>query len=1063
MSKSPTQRSQVKDLNDSESFGDKNSEVLGSQSFGSPDLGQTKKKKLKKGSQSSQEAEASKEDKTTEEVSELRDSQGSVLVKLRKEETSSQRDREPSIEESGASGVPKNGKEERTKKEYPEPQKDPKKLQKPGQDSQEPSQQLERRGRELEKRDRKSPTSSSQLRPETQSGTSDPPRRKGKGESQMVKEVSSSESESSSSPISRSVTPKEQGREESPPQAYEEPWGDQGPPSPEWNVYVSPERPGGEWWATPYTDFPSALYGKKSRHGTARKQRLCRGVEAKPSTEFARFITRVGITHPKVELTTFGKPSTPKYMGVFWIEKIHRDNDRPKCRYRMFYFDPSLTAAENLDRLRIEDSPYPQYNANRPDKYWPLEHLYCVAYGWEDRIKKKGGRPQEDEGEDRTGRRRPSSRSGNQSGSVRAVGPSSSREPRKEEPREREDRRGAEKRARSPIPKGKYSPRGDGSRSPDKSTRRSPRRRVTPHHQVRHHRDEEEEGETSRSRKRRYSSSSERDRDRNRHHSQESTNKRRRYNPEEGVVQPRTGGGRDEGTTQGLGRAPPREAPRDPTQATTSSSGLGIHLNTQQDVLSFVGGITQFIMEKVKPGSQPESAATVETREAGSSVTTTPASSIRSDISQRGSASKTISIMGRSPIYTEPRRREWEGPQIEEEDTEDGLLASSPSRMDVPSGLKNKFRRFLDFTQPFKEFQEMMITLGIRPTSRVAAAEAATQRILGTTIGGVPRQLAMSVDKESCGKIYISSFQSPALFKTRGPDDIIPEDIAKYLGIRVSLGKLETNEPCPVFDFKSIPSGDALRTAEQRHVTSFFPPVTTHPPRVAIPQDNALFEQETEINKTLDDTFRVISALTAGDSAMALVTATDLAAKLLAKREAIRSKRRLDAENRIAKGLSDTLSPLSGSQSRKLEQNLLATQLLVQSGGASGTSVRTAAEEAKASASESTGNAPAATQQTTKPQAARADPPPPAQESNTRPSGERREPETQHVHITVGGYYPPGWQAPQQMVDTQFFPSQEPPDWRAPQPQFKSYSKKQAKGSGFHPPGSFYGGGKRRQ
>jgi hypothetical protein len=362
-----------------------------------------------------------------------------------------------------------------------------------------------------------------------------------------------------------------------------------------------------------------------------------------------------------------------------------------------------------------------------------------------------------------------------------------------------------------------------------------------------------------------------------------------------------------------------------------------------------------------------------------------------------------------------------------EESTEEDLsipLVNTPKTQGNLSNNK-KYKKLLEFGQPFRDFQEMMQTVGIRPNARMSAAEASSKDILGITAGTIPRDLATLADKDACGKVYASSFQAPALFKTYPPQGVTPEIVARYLGIRINWGKTEAGETVPMFDWKYIPKGNPARLAEERHVTSFFPNIPTHAPREAIPDDTNLYDREVDINKTLDDTLRIISAITADDQAMALTQSTDLAAKLLAKREDIRSKRRLDAENRILKNPSD-YSPLSPPLDRRLQQQYLANQMatisssntkdLPQKGGENTTSNQT----------------------TNKSGGPKTDPPPPHQEINPSTGLEKSTLPSQQLLITVAGTQGKTTPLSENPAQLQFFPGGQPAfqtqDWRAPIP-----------------------------
>jgi hypothetical protein len=138
---------------------------------------------------------------------------------------------------------------------------------------------------------------------------------------------------------------------------------------------------GDERWTIPRKDLPLAIYGKKSKWNAERKQRFCRGLNWKPSKEFATFICNTALGHPKSELMIFGSENTPHNMGIFW--RNNETKGKPSYRYR--FYDPALPLDKNIGYGAVEDRNYPPVNAGKYKDYMSLEQIYLLSLEGKDK------------------------------------------------------------------------------------------------------------------------------------------------------------------------------------------------------------------------------------------------------------------------------------------------------------------------------------------------------------------------------------------------------------------------------------------------------------------------------------------------------------------------------------------------------------------------------------------------------------------------------------------------------------------------------------------------------
>jgi hypothetical protein len=182
-------------------------------------------------------------------------------------------------------------------------------------------------------------------------------------------------------------------------------------------------------------------------------------------------------------------------------------------------------------------------------------------------------------------------------------------------------------------------------------------------------------------------------------------------------------------------------------------------------------------------------------------------------------------------------------------------------------------------------------------------------------IAGLIRKTTAIGETDVCGKLHISSPYAVTPQQSDPPKDIVPEDALKMIGIRVAMGRSQSNEPLPLaFHNGAIPTTDACEIAFTRGITSFLPFAHTLPPRSNIPGD----EEKHYASECIDNFFnKAVGGWTSAIMGMALYY-----------KEEINKQRRQPIENDVVSECSTGADILTTQQRRALESKSRESQIL---------------------------------------------------------------------------------------------------------------------------------------
>jgi hypothetical protein len=236
------------------------------------------------------------------------------------------------------------------------------------------------------------------------------------------------------------------------------------------------------------------------------------------------------------------------------------------------------------------------------------------------------------------------------------------------------------------------------------------------------------------------------------------------------------------------------------------------------------------------------------------------------------------------------------------------------------------FRSILSYGSSFHDYQEHFKTFGHSATERQPITIASAQNRI--KIAGLTRRTTTIGEHDVCGKLHVSSSQAVTPQPSEPPRDIVPEDALKIIGIKVAMGKSQSNEPLPLAHYNGgLPSPDACTIAFTRGITSFLPFVHSLPPRENIPGD----EEKHYASKCMDNFFNKAAggwtSAIMGDQLMSAIQWNDIMVMALHYKEEINKQRREPSENDIIDIFNTGADLLSPQQKKALEARQKETQL----------------------------------------------------------------------------------------------------------------------------------------
>jgi hypothetical protein len=247
-------------------------------------------------------------------------------------------------------------------------------------------------------------------------------------------------------------------------------------------------------------------------------------------------------------------------------------------------------------------------------------------------------------------------------------------------------------------------------------------------------------------------------------------------------------------------------------------------------------------------------------------------------------------------------------------------------------------KRMFEFGTEYHVMANILMSLGLTPNYRPLLSSVCVPPAPGIKIGNHYRFLAPRGERRIVGKVHAPTPNAPTIMPSEIPKNILPEDIAKFLGIPIKMDITQSNMKVPMLEYKNIfISEDGLKAAEKRQYASFFPPMSSHPPRDTIPNDIELFEQCQKIEQQVNRQFGLASALLAKDNQLALSLTVDSLTTSLKEREKVLALRKTEGENKIHKYGEDSLTPLSRSEMEQLRREQLLNPVTPTLSGAKGT------------------------------------------------------------------------------------------------------------------------------
>jgi hypothetical protein len=251
-----------------------------------------------------------------------------------------------------------------------------------------------------------------------------------------------------------------------------------------------------------------------------------------------------------------------------------------------------------------------------------------------------------------------------------------------------------------------------------------------------------------------------------------------------------------------------------------------------------------------------------------------------------------------------------------------------------------RYKSILEYSDNFHDYQVKYKMYGIVGTERPSITSASVHGQL--QVMNEPRRLTILGENDVCGKVHVSKAEAVTPQVSNPPKDLYPEDALKNIGIKVMMGRSESNEAVPVARYNgAIPNQEACFTAFNRAVTSFIPFMTSLSAREEVPNDDAYFQSSVCMDNFFNKAAGGWSSAIMGDQLMSAIQWNDIMAMALHYKEEINRQRRMPGENDIIQLLATGGDLLSPAQKRALEQKQRDTQILhlllnSQTGGDSG-------------------------------------------------------------------------------------------------------------------------------